>query len=214
MAQVSAITLCLTVSVLPHGPSRSASNTVLLSTAYETAGGGAAETEFLSMPGFDGIGNPPTYDSDSRSDTGTMQPQAPWDSPLVHGKTYVIEYDLRTYLDAPPGNTPASYDFLQTLQGTQDLMLHDFCSAAIRGHGLYILDSKASTFVNSAPHSNNNGTIAVWAAVQTAVQTAALLKRDDTLLAAEVAVFADDISSVRLIMTFNCLPLLELTVYF
>jgi hypothetical protein len=167
--------------------------------AYETAGGGAAETEFLGLSGFDGVGNPPVYTPDSRSDAGTMQPQAPWDSPLVHGKVYVIEYDLRTYLDAPPGNTPAAYDFLQTLEETADLILHDFCAAAIRGHGLYILDAKASTFVNSAPHSDNNGTVAIWGAVQTAVGTAALFKRDDddNGLAAEVAVFVDDLSSAH-----------------
>ena len=166
--------------------------------AYETAGGGAAETEFLGLSGFDGVGNPTVYTADSRSDAGTMQPQAPWDSPIVHGKVYVIEYDLRTYLDAPPGNTPAAFDFLQTLEETADLILHDFCAAAIRGHGLYILDAKASTFVNSAPHSDNNGTVAIWDAVQTAVSTAALFKRDnDDDLAAEVAVFVDDISSAH-----------------
>jgi hypothetical protein len=77
--------------------------------------------------------------------------------------------------------------------------LHDFCAAAIRGHGLYILDAKASTFVNSAPHSDNNGTVAIWGAVQTAVGTAALFKRDDddNGLAAEVAVFVDDLSSAH-----------------
>eukprot|EP01050_Picozoa_sp_SAG11_P036735 SAG11_NODE_14133_length_624_cov_0.735238_2_plen_106_part_01 len=47
-------------------------------------------------PGMDGIGNPPTYTAASRSATGTMQPQAPWDSSGLHGKVYVIEYDLRT----------------------------------------------------------------------------------------------------------------------
>ena len=124
-----------------------------------------------------------------------MQPQSPWDSPRVRGKIYVIEYDLRTYLDPPPGNTPASYDFLQTKKETSDLLLHDFTSAAIRGHGLYVLDPKVSCFYNATA----NGTVAIWNAVRLAVRAASHFKRssDASSLAAEVAVFVDDISTAH-----------------
>jgi hypothetical protein len=125
-----------------------------------------------------------------------MQPQSPWDSPLARGKLYVIEYDLRTYLDAPPGNTPASYDFLQTLEETADLLRHDFASAAVRGHALYVLDPKTSCFYNATA----NATSAIWAAVGRAVSAASLYKRSSSEgegLAAEVAVFVDDTSTAH-----------------
>jgi hypothetical protein len=70
----------------------------------------AAETELLAGSGMDGVGNPPTYVVGSRSAAGTMQPQGPWDSPALHGKVYVIEYDLRTWLCTPT----AGYNFITT----------------------------------------------------------------------------------------------------
>jgi hypothetical protein len=164
--------------------------------AYATAGGSSAMTELLGMRGCDAMGNPMIYSPASRSDIGTMQPQSPWDSPLVRGKLYVIEYDLRTYLNPPPGNTPASYDFLRTEEETADLLLHDFTSAAVRGHALYVLDPKTSCFYNATA----NATDKIWAAVGRAVSTASLYKRsrsEDEGLAAEVAVFVDDASTAH-----------------
>ena len=164
--------------------------------AYATAGGSSAMTELLGMRGCDAMGNPMIYSPASRSDIGTMQPQSPWDSPLARGKLYVIEYDLRTYLDPPPGNTPASYDFLQTEEETADLLLHDFTSAAVRGHALYVLDPKTSCFYNATA----NGTDAIWAAVGRAVSAASLYKRSSSEaegLAPEVAVFVDDASTAH-----------------
>ena len=155
------------------------------------ASGGSALTELNTQPGVDGIGNPPTYTSLSRSDSGTMQPQAPWDSPGVHGKVYVVEYDLRTYL------TPASnYNFLSTLNETADLILHDLAAAAIRGHAMYVLDPKASEFV--AQNASDLGTAAIWEAVHRAMATASLLKRHAAGgLVAEVGVFVDDLSTAH-----------------
>ena len=167
-----------------------------------TASGGSALTELNLQPGIDGIGNPPTYLAASRSDSGTMQPQAPWDSPGMHGKVYVIEYDLRTYL-----TVGGNYDFLTTLNETADLILHDLAAAAIRGHALYILDPKASDFV--APNASGSdaggagaggggGTTAIWEAVHRAMTTAAKLERHAAGgLVAEVGVFVDDLSTAH-----------------
>ena len=83
---------------------------LLNAAAYATAGGDSAETEMLQLKGIDGIGNPPMYEPPSRSDDGTMAPQGPWDSPKVHDKLYVVEYDQRTYLDShQPGNVRWRY---------------------------------------------------------------------------------------------------------
>ena len=134
-----------------------------------------------------------------------MQPQAPWDSPAVHGKIYTIEYDLRTHLT--PKGSPAIYDFLQTAEQTADLLLHDFCSAAIRGHALYVLDGKANSFVTM--EANETGTAAIWSAVGTALRTAGQFvppaaqkeqREDGSIgggLPAEVAVFVDDVSTAH-----------------
>ena len=155
-------------------------------------GGGSALTELNLQPGMDGIGNPSMYTPDSRSAIGTMQPQAPWDSPGVHGKVYVIEYDLRTYMTPAAGN----YNFLRTLNETTDLILHDVAAAAIRGHALYILDPKASEFV--AQNASDAGTVAIWEAVHRAMTTAAMLQRQVVgRLVAEVGVFVDDISTAH-----------------
>ena len=158
-----------------------------------TTGGGSALTELNSQPGMDGVGNPPMYTPDSRSASGAMQPQAPWDSPGVHGKVYVIEYDLRTYMTPESGN----YNFLTTLNETADLILHDVAAAAIRGHALYILDPKASEFV-AQNASGTADTVAIWEAVHRAMTTAAMLQRQVVGgLVAEVGVFVDDISTAH-----------------
>jgi hypothetical protein len=163
-----------------------------------TAGGAMALTELNQQPGMDGIGNPSVYNADSRSDLGTMQPQGPWDSPGVHGKTYVVEYDLRTYLTSCG---VSCYNFLATAEETADLILHDFAAATIRGHALYFLDPKASSFVDAKSNASDpgNSTTRIWDMVETAMQTASLYKQSGTAeaLTAEVGVFVDDISTAH-----------------
>ena len=157
-----------------------------------------ALTELNQQAGMDGIGNPSVYTVESRSDLGTMQPQAPWDSPGIHNKTYVIEYDLRTYLTPC---TTACYNFLQTAAETADLILHDLAAATIRGHALYILDPKASEFVDPDSNESDPGTSTadIWGGVQRAIQTASLYRQLDTgaALTAEVGVFVDDVSTAH-----------------
>ena len=120
-----------------------------------------------------------------------------WPScPGVHGKTYVIEYDLRTYLTSCG---VACYNFLSTAEETADLILHDLAAATIRGHALYFLDPKAGEFVDPLSNASDPGTSTakLWASVQRAVQTAALYKGVGKALTAEVGVFVSDVSTAH-----------------
>ena len=47
-------------------------------------------------------------------------------------------------------------------------LLHDFCSATIRGHALYVLDGKADSFVTM--EANETGTAEIWASVGAALR--------------------------------------------
>ena len=85
------------------------------------------------------------------------------------------------------------YNFLYTLEETADLLLHDFTSMAIRGHTAYIYDSGSFWFSSDS----ENQTVAIWDAVHRAMRTAALYRESPQSLAAEVAVFIDDVSTAH-----------------
>jgi hypothetical protein len=84
---------------------------------------------------------------------------------------------------------------LDTLEETADLLLHDFTAIAIRGHGLYVYDSGSSDFSSDS----ENQTVAIWDAVHRAMQSASLHRESPQgqPLAAQVAVFIDDISTAH-----------------
>jgi hypothetical protein len=160
------------------------------SAVFLQESGQGDESGLLQVTAVDGIANPTKYSAASRADWGGMIPQGPWDSPRVHAMTYVIEYDMRSWL--APNRT--LYRYVDSLAATADLLKHDMVTAAIHGHALYMDDGWVQMIVSDSERD----TQAVWDAVGDAVAAASLLRRTPALgLVAEVAVFVDDLAAAH-----------------